>query len=662
VVDAKREASPLASMLFILRAPSSTLAPTTPSSVTPRQPRLLLPSSVSTPRLVLTFKSTSIMTHTRLQTPAQRHRDEQSPSRTFVSPPSSASNASTPLRPKLLMMPLQLQARATKKPTQALSPWIPRQHKRPRSPPPREEKQASRAITATPTSDQHQLVRGTDIRLPKPRVYVVKGKPLTDRDPPTCHGQLAQAAPGHGRTTRMCADCKRMLCWKCEKEKAPSLLRVDLCGQCAAKDSWKTNEHHVVDAQKAWDTLQQACQLRVEMTQAKNRPQSRKDTVGNVDRVTRAMHHWGFDVFLDSQPTAELWVLYIIRRSEGTDETVSFRGKGVVWTTIRAEIGAARSWCEAFESTFRTRLPRYMDDPAVKAALLFAKDTGPVGKGKKDAIPVSSFLIMYDELYHGAMEGDFVMGSRFLAIAGIWFFMVRRSAWSRLIWDPAYIAVADFTTRRTQSDIGGIDDTFHWSLDEAGHQSMRVIASGEKNQAQMATTTRFTTDKHFMGRQVASQFYNVLHKLGMTKGPLLRKTPDGTAAWDSNDWSRCHEYMARKAQMPRERIGSTSLRRGYATALREHGLSADYIRMIGYWWSDAAKEYDGAARTQRLDAQKQQGLELVSAFEKPNAIGHGQPQVRKQDAYTPTAAASTQSQGLAKRHRGRLLPMPMMLK
>jgi hypothetical protein len=285
-----------------------------------------------------------------------------------------------------------------------------------------------------------------------------------------------------------------------------------------------------------------------------------------------------------------------------------------VYTTIEADLGAARRWCEAFEATFKVLLPRHMDDIVVKAAIRWAKDTGPIGKGKKAAIDTVPFLAMYDELSERALTGCKVSQDRFLAIAGIWFFMVRRSAWARLQWDPSYLAKADFVQKVSQADIGMNLEVFKWNLDESGERSLRIIASGEKNQAQQAHTTRFAPDNHFMDRDVATDFYKVLQASNKPKGYLLAKASG--QPWDSNDWAATFTYISQKTLMPRTTIGSTSMRRGYATAMREHGLSPDYIRMVGYWWSDAAKEYDGTARRQRLDCQKKTGGSMPSAFDR----------------------------------------------
>jgi hypothetical protein len=451
--------------------------------------------------------------------------------------------------------------------------------------------------------------------------YVVRGAPLTQFDPPICTSKPTLAGGKsevlHGRTTRICAACKRVRCWKCAEEEAPSLLRVDLCGQCSARTNWSRNAHLVANEAQAWETLQDACILSMQMTQAKNRADSRKALAGTLDNMTLSFLRLGFSVFLDEAPTPELWVLYIHRRSTGhptVSQTKNGVSKAVVYTTIEAELGAARRWCEAFEATFKVLLPRHMDDIVVKAAIRWAKDTGPVGKGKKAAIDVKQLLVMYDDLKERAIGGDKVSQDRFIAIAGIWFFMVRRSAWAKLQWDPSYLAKADFMQKVSQADIGMCLDVFKWNLDESGVRSLRVIASGEKNQAQQAHTTRFTPDDHFMDRNVATDFYDVLRAANKPKGLLLAK--DSGQPWDSNDWARTFEYIARKTSMPRDTIGSTSLRRGYATAMREHGLSPDYIRMVGYWWSDAAKEYDGTARRQRLDCQKKTGGSMPSAFDR----------------------------------------------
>lgn len=468
-------------------------------------------------------------------------------------------------------------------------------------------------------------VRSTSTpRVTRPAPYVVRGGRLQPHDPPVCRT--------HGRTTRACVECDKVICWKCENEKHPSLLRLVICPTCKASKHWEEEKGFAIDVDRARASLDKAMKFIDSIRDGKNRTPTVGKTCGRWERFVKYASARGWSVGPPS-PSAALLCDFIHDMIIGVDGEPP-----VTYDTVQGYLSAIREFQRQWSAEHSVPLEDHTYEYAVQWALRWAKEVGPQGEGQRLAISEEQFKSLYNEYLHlGLQLGSHKFSSYFLACVGLWFLLFRRSAWANRLWDPDYL-VCDLVNVQTQADVAKAQDAvFHWSLDEERDPSLRVIGSGEKNQTQQMKTTRFTTDGHFMGLSVATDTKKVLEALNMPKGPILRKSPNSQEPWGSHDWSVFLDDVARRTGLPREKIGTTSFRRGYATAMREAGISPEYIRMIGYWWSDASKEYQGAARSERLNVQKASRAGLRGQLPALRAVAQAR-------AFSPALSASVSPQ------------------
>ena len=173
----------------------------------------------------------------------------------------------------------------------------------------------------------------------------------------------------------------------------------------------------------------------------------------------------------------------------------------------------------------------------------------------------------------------------------------------------------EYSSEKVSHDVINLVKLFvHFSVDEDGDESLRIVARGEKNQRRSVRTIRFITDKNVTGVKVVSILRRLLQRVKMPKGPLLRKcrtNPGAGKPWvfDKNDFTALFDDLARTAKgcvqsIPRSAIGSQSFRKFYASAMHEAGVPDASIQAVGYWWTDSFKIYAGASRMPRLRAQK----------------------------------------------------------
>jgi hypothetical protein len=162
--------------------------------------------------------------------------------------------------------------------------------------------------------------------------------------------------------------------------------------------------------------------------------------------------------------------------------------------------------------------------------------------------------------------------------------------------------------------------------DDDGHSALRLLPTPgtEKNavrgpkstlnphDARAISTTRFITNDHFAWPGCVDTFFFLLSKIKMsTSGSLLRDLRG--RPWSQEQWHDLYRSMESFLGLNKYAIASAELRRAHATAMIEYGIPSEYVRMIGYWWSDAAKIYEGAAQLPRLRTQKAQAAPASSS-------------------------------------------------
>jgi hypothetical protein len=438
--------------------------------------------------------------------------------------------------------------------------------------------------------------------------YYVRGGKLTPQEPSPC--------AVHGRTTQLCVTCNAVTCWKCAHAKAPPYLRVAVCKQCkidAAVQQEFSNDTDLatVHSAAARQSVMKGAAFAADILQDQNRIVTQGDTAGRINAFQKWSASEGRPSLIVSSPSENLISRFIEARSKGEPSACS-RG-AVNADTIAKDLAAIRTWIAHFAEEHKVLLVDNTQTPKVRAELRWAKDTGVCDSKRKAAVPEVDYLRVYNQLRNAT---GFLHQSYFCALGSIWNLLPRRGCLASRTWDPAYLA-RDVSTRQQQAHLGQNPQPFLWGLDRNGDGFVRVLLSGEKNQAQKATTTRFATSAHFLGVDFPEDLHRTLTKMQMPKGPFLRKSRHSQEAWGQLEWRKFLDFLAAALNMPRATVGTTSLRRGYATSLRENGVSSEYIRMIGYWRSDASEEYDGAAMNVRLDAQKRKGI-LGSAVHVPN--------------------------------------------
>jgi hypothetical protein len=469
--------------------------------------------------------------------------------------------------------------------------------------------------------------------------YIVKGGRVQPTDPDPCSK--------HGRTTRVCIDCASVRCWKCLSEATPSYLRVDVCTRCASTKEWEDAKWHAEPTPAARALLTEGVAYQNELNSSGgNRVITTNGIAGRIDAIQRwgAAHGWQV-----LGPTMEASLLCVFIKHRSTGHASACKRGAVAVGTIKEDLTAVRAWQEAHASAMRVRVVDHTYDPTVTKALKKAKDEGPPGTGKKAALSEEQYALAYNASKLAALAGHkmirhepeddgFRAATYFIATAGIWNWLPRRSVFAASPWEKEWLD-RDWVHPTSQAAIGDIENRLHWSLDEKSVGSCRFIAGGlpgvavEKNRGQQAKSTRFATSAHYLGLDFPEDLWNVMARCGYGEmangGPLLRRSRSSKTPWNSTDWCRYLDWLAVVTDVPRGKLGTTSLRRGCATSMRERGVAPPYIKLIGYWNSDANEDYDGAARTQRLEALKPGGGDgaAYGGFSGRGAIPMGPPAV-----------------------------------
>jgi hypothetical protein len=436
--------------------------------------------------------------------------------------------------------------------------------------------------------------------------YTVRGRKLCAEDPAEC--AVSVGGRKHGRTSRVCGECGVVTCWKCAGESGPRLLRIEICGNCKAKRAMEEEAHLIIDDAKARRSFQRGAELEARATGGKRRPQTHNSQCGRVEAFTQwAANSEGRIVCLVDFPSANILVRYIQARSNG--EKLACKRGAVSAATIGDDLTAIRNWAQRLADEHEIELVDNTYSARVQGELRHAKDYGSVPNDRRQPVEEAKFLEMYDELAHAkdtCQDPDqlFRLQSYFVAIVGLWFLLSRRYCWAHRPYKSSDLQ-RDLSVTRSQAEVSRMPQTLLWGRDSEKTQFVRALVSGEKNQAQQAITVRWSTDGHFLGVPVAEDLHRTLTEMDMEDGGfLLRTHREGKTAWGQKEWKGFLDWAARRLGVARETLGTTSFRRGYATCLREHGLSPEYIRLLGYWRSDAANDYDGAAMNVRLHVQK----------------------------------------------------------
>jgi hypothetical protein len=470
--------------------------------------------------------------------------------------------------------------------------------------------------------------------------------PLQRNEPPPC---VNSCRPG---STRICPFCQTITCWICASEEAPPLCRLRPCQDCIIIDALEEEADDIEDYELAKKSVEAGAANR--NYDGKARPTTRTRRV----RALAAFSNWArasegrSGILIDKAPSTILLERFVKARSNG--EPLACRHGPVCEQTIQTSMTAIRKWIQTMNASCCMSLIDHTFDPAVQSALQEAKDIGPVPNKRKAPVEEEPYLAVYDKLANPAVnypdEDQFLMNSYFIATSSIFFLLPRRSCFAKRPWDPSFL-VRDMNKPSNQAVLGQDPQPWKWGIDTNRHGYVRALIGLEKNQPQQALTTRWSTDSHFLGRAVAEDLHKAFTRLNMPAGPTLRRSPRSTEPWNSTDWNAYLDFLAAELGMPRKTLGTTSLRRGYATCLREHGVSQEFIRMLGYWRSDAGNDYDGAAMAIRLGCQKVSGPKRTSAsssdqlnaFKAPNATLAAPPTRVRETTSRPFGIASSSS-------------------
>lgn len=434
------------------------------------------------------------------------------------------------------------------------------------------------------------------------RTQAVSSRLQPNEAPPCARGCI-------GKTTQLCPFCGDVKCWKCAKEEAKPLCRVQPCSKCEIYAALEAEKDDIEDFELASKSIARSAERSAHTRDGKAKPDTRTRRANAIEafglwaRISEGRIGMG----IDRAPSAKLWVRYVEARSNGEAMACPTTGKPVAEATIQKTVTAMRLWIARMNDTCDMNLVDTSYSMEVQGALRIAKDLGPVPNKRKAPVTEAKYKELYtklrDPLHYYPQRDQFLMRQYFIATSGIWNLLPRRNCYARRHWDPSYLK-RDLVTPSNQAALGQDTQPWKWGIDDAHDQWVRALIGLEKNQPQQALTTRWSTDKHWQGFAVAEDLHVAFTACDMPAGPTLRKSRDSKVPWTPADWTRYIDFISNELDMVGT-FGTTSLRRGYATALREsHGLTQEYIRLLGYWRSDAANDYDGAAMAVRLNCQK----------------------------------------------------------
>lgn len=433
------------------------------------------------------------------------------------------------------------------------------------------------------------------------------------------HPLRAMPCVRHGDRTRKCAVCGHVVCWKCAGEASAPLLLEDICPNCTVARDLQSGALAVIDKNKAAAALKKGALFALK---AKG---NRSSTCNKKANVIERWRRWGLEecglLFFDHEMIPELVLMYGIDvRMQGSSTVLCPEG-AVLASTISKELTAMSEWRLDYEQHFKRVLLDSVHTISIIRAMKFAKDNCKL----RDSSRITLSLAMAREgiaiLAASPLESDRQIATGLHVVT---YAFTRPGATAAIWFDPHYVHEPE-SARQAMSaaEVMARPDRILFFNDAKGDGSARLLPTPgtEKNAllgpavtvnpelARGVTTTRFLTNAHFGGGAPVSELFAMIKSLGYTTaGPLLRRDGRyGLHAWTSDQWTAAYRRFEEVMGLPDKSVASAEFRRAHAQAMREYGIPEEYIRMVGFWWSEAARIYQGAAQAPRLDVQKSTG-------------------------------------------------------
>lgn len=430
------------------------------------------------------------------------------------------------------------------------------------------------------------------------RRYVRRAWPHPDQ-PPNC-------VNGHGATCRRCRHCKRLRCWKCAGDKCPSLHFEDECTTCAPAMLLQDWENIIADAGLAAAAADSAADFRAMVKLGAGRAATVKSLCSHLTTIGNYSGSLGV-VVLPTMPPSSFIVDFIGARILGR-KTACPKGKPVAYKTVLKDVWALRAWRRYYMKLYNVFLPDTTETADVAEALRIAKDNCVTVDQRK-------WPAEEDDIYKFVMVRapslEFWECMQALIIIVSAYSLIRKTPCFHIAYDGPVVLTTPSCMSAHEVDRVEID--MHFSLNELRQLCLRIRAHDEKNMALTAKSSRWIGNEEIGGLKPASAIRDILLFLNMPKGKLFRRHRDSKTMISPSDWQHVLASYVTVTSMPRQHLGHNSFRRYFAMALHESGIAIDTIRTMGYWWSDAAREYLSSMRGLRIRAFNQAALALTSA-------------------------------------------------
>jgi hypothetical protein len=453
----------------------------------------------------------------------------------------------------------------------------------------------------------------------------------------------------HGQTTVRCTVCGQRRCWRAPPADAsPPLGFEEICEQCIAKRTIMNSRIRFAPGANAAIVAAKIARAKHVAKTEHNRPSTASGKANKVANIRQ----WGNKHKVVLFPPAmdpEIAAWYIQERTDGSQQC-----NKVTFATVRADIKAAEEWAENDEESSGIPARQLQHFEVVQHMLRYAKDTCKTGGADtKDPATRAEFeaYITAKEHQAAASSGHTAfLANMYIVIAiGIAFSLARRRAFGQI-----QFTGVNRPMQLTETELERVEAAVHFSIDADGDKSVRLLVSNEKHRTKSSESTRFFGDSNVMSIKAATRFEEALIRMRMKPGLLVRRTALATTTeFTQDDWAAWASDFADITTMSRKKVGTTTLRKTYATEMSRAGVSSSNIQAIGYWVSDAYKLYRGAAREERLRAQKPSSLshqlvkQMQEGTDQLRAILQEVREVAKQQPATALVAAATRTTSAA---------------
>lgn len=425
------------------------------------------------------------------------------------------------------------------------------------------------------------------------------------------HPLEPEPCPTHGRTIRMCvgSECNhRRRCWKCHAENAPSIHFEDICTTCMKSRSLDDWSELIWNEARAADLAEKGAPFLSAIVSK----QGRKASIVAVCSATS--NFWRFcletgNVCGPPFPPATLIATFIYCRAIG-DPVACKRGP-VALSTIEHDLWALRVWRRIYMLTHNCNIADSTTDPLVGKALKEVVDVCKSVDGRK--FPIDGQKL---QRYVAARaKGSFWDRMKALIAVCMGRSFLRKTALGLVPW----LQPLQPPKRRTDFENDATTTPVLFSFDDKKQGSViifRIIGAFEKNNPLQAKTTRWIHDDVVHGLRAASTAFTLLQSLELKPGGyMLRHGPNDTQPLSAAHWLNFLEDFRQFSGMPVGTLGTQSFRRYWACTLHSAGLDFETIRMLGCWWSDAAKEYLSSMKDPRLNALRRASVALAATHE-----------------------------------------------